>query len=306
MGIAWDFIEIIDNLMSTHIIDLQFLVDQAIAAYVIETTDGLLLVETGPHSTFQHLETGLQQLGYSSSDIRHVLLTHIHFDHAGAAWAFAESGAKVYVHPVGYKHMADPSRLYQSAKRIYGDQMESLWGEMKGIPNEQLIAVDHGQSLTFGNTQIQAWHTPGHASHHIAWQLGEAIFTGDVGGVCISGGPVVAPCPPPDIDIEAWKQSIELIRSLHPTTLYLTHFGPIHEVDRHLDNLWDMLQDWAAWIKSRMDAGMNAEQITPLFQAYTDDQLRAKKVDEEGLRRYAAANPAWMSVAGLIRYWERK
>lgn len=290
-----------------HTLDLQFQVPNSIAVYVIETSEGPVLVETGPHSRFAHLESELQKIGFQVSDIKHVLLTHIHFDHAGAAWAFAEQGATIYVHPRGWKHLHDPERLYGSAKRIYGDMMEPLWGIMKGIPEELLISVEDETVIQVGNTSFKAWHTPGHASHHIAWQMGEVVFTGDVGGCRIPNGPVVPPCPPPDINIEAWMNSIRVLRALNPKRLYLTHFGAEDEPTQHLDNLEFILNDWAQWMKPHWETGSDAQDITPKFLAYTNEQLKVAGVtDEIELKKYEAANPPYMSVAGLMRYWQKK
>ena len=289
-----------------HTIDLQFHVDQSIAAFVLESQDGLILIECGPHSVFPALESGLAGLGYRISDVRHLLLTHIHFDHAGAAWALAEAGATVYVHPAGYKHLLDPSRLYGSAKRIYGDMMEVLWGDMKGIPEAQLVAVEHGSTLNLGGQQLVAWHTPGHAVHHIAWQWDKAVFTGDVAGVRVGDGPVVPPCPPPDIDIELWNDSLDLLLGLEPKVLHLTHFGAVTNVTDHVAALRLMLRDWADWIKPHVDAQRDPGEVTPSFQAYAAGQLRAAGLDDHGIARYEAANPAWMSVAGLFRYWGKR
>ena len=289
------------------IIDLHFLdFEETIAAYVVETSEGPVLIETGPFSTYPNLDRGLSYLGYRASDIEHVLLTHIHFDHAGAAWALAEAGATIYVHPAGHKHLLDPSRLYDSARRIYGDQMEVLWGEMQPIPEDQLLAVPDLAEITIGDTTFIAHHTPGHAVHHIAWQFEDVCFTGDVAGVSIAGGPVSPPCPPPDIDIEAWLASIARLRKLGLATLYLTHYGPIYNVDAHLDELEAMLSDWAAWMQKPWEAGRSAGEIVPAFQAYAAQQLRDKGLDEYAINQYEAANPAWMSVAGLMRYWKKR
>lgn len=289
-----------------HTLDLQFLTDHAIASFVIESTDGLIIVESGPHSVFPRLESELQRLGFQVSDVKHVLLTHIHFDHAGAAWALAEQGATVYVHPRGYKHLIDPSRLYGSAQRIYGDMMEQLWGQMHGIPEEKLISVEHEDEFQLGEHLFKAWHTPGHASHHIAWQWGNQIFAGDVAGAKIEGGPVSPPCPPPDIDLELWNQSIDLLLSLQPTTLHLTHFGAVTDVESHLEALRTTLNDWANWIKPHWAEGRDMNLVTPEFQAYAASQLEAAGLDERAIARYEAANPAWMSVAGLYRYWGKR
>ncbi|MDP5169496.1 MAG: MBL fold metallo-hydrolase [Bacteroidia bacterium] len=289
-----------------HTIDLHFHLDHAIAAFVVETHDGLVLIESGPHSVFPYLEKGLADLGFSIADVKHLLLTHIHFDHAGAAWALAQAGAQVYVHPRGYKHLLDPSRLYGSAKRIYGDFMESLWGDMQPIAEQQLTSVEHGSSFTFGGKTFTAWHTPGHASHHIAWQWGDQVFAGDVAGVSIDGGPVVPPCPPPDIDIEAWNDSLDLLVNLKPSVLHLTHFGAITEVETHISQLRQMLTGWSQWIFPHWEAGRDMNIVTPEFQTYASDQLRDAGLGAAAIDRYQAANPAWMSVAGLYRYWTKK
>ncbi|MEM6830383.1 MAG: MBL fold metallo-hydrolase, partial [Bacteroidota bacterium] len=180
-----------------HILDLQFQgYEHAIASFLIESEEGPILIETGPYSTFSHLEKGLAKYGYSASDVKHVLLSHIHFDHAGAAWAFARAGAKIHLHPFGLHHMHDPTKLVASASMIYGDKMDVLWGKMEGIASENLVAMEHEQRLSIGGEDFIPLHTPGHAKHHIAWQWGEAIFTGDLAGVKIDNGPVVPPCPP--------------------------------------------------------------------------------------------------------------
>lgn len=290
-----------------HILDLEFQgIDHAIASFLIETSAGPVLIESGPYSTFPAMESALRQHGYKTSDIQHVLLTHIHFDHAGAAWAFAKSGAKIYLHPFGASHMEDPTRLYESASRIYGDQMGPLWGAMEKIPGDQLITLGHSEQLTIGDQTFTALHTPGHAQHHIAWELGEVIFTGDVAGVKIGAGPVVPPCPPPDINLEDWNQSLDILLERKAKTLYLTHYGQITQIDSHIQELRAMLTDWANWIKPKWESGMAADEMTPLFSKYTADQLSGLGVSAHGVKQYEAANPSWMSVAGLIRYWKKK
>ena len=143
-------------------LDLHFLdIDHAIAAFLVETSDGPVLIETGPHSTFEVLTTALQKHGYTPEDIKHVMLTHIHFDHAGAAWAFAKTGAKIYVHPFGAPHLAEPSKLYNSAKQIYGDEMERLWGTMKNIDPSLLISPEDNEVITIGKTHFKALYTLG-------------------------------------------------------------------------------------------------------------------------------------------------
>lgn len=295
------------SLPRIHVLDLEFLdATSAIAAFLIESTNGLILVETGPETTFKHLEKAVAAAGFDIKDIRHVLLTHIHFDHAGAAWKFAKNGAKIYVHPIGLPHLENPERLWNSAARIYGDDMERLWGKMEAIPANQLIAADDGDILKIGDLEFKVHYTPGHAVHHNAYQLGDILFTGDVAGVKIHGGPVVPPCPPPDIDLKSWKDSIGKIRKINPKKLYLTHYGPVTEISKHLSDLEFMLDDWADWMKPYFENETPAEEITPVFMEYTKNQLSEKGVDEKDLQRYEFANPSWMSVSGLLRYWKLK
>lgn len=289
-----------------HTLDLHFKqLTHAIGSYLIPSNDGLILVESGPYSTYENLEKEIEKNGFDISDVKHVLLTHIHFDHAGAAWAFAKQGATIYLHPFGEKHMHDPSKLVASATMIYGDQMDILWGKMEGIPKENLQTVAHEEVIEIGEHSFKSIHTPGHAKHHIAWKLENAIFTGDVAGVKIESGPVVPPCPPPDINLEDWGESIEKILAENPENLILTHFGQVDNPKEHLNELRVILHDWANWIKDKWQAGLSNEEITPLFMEYTAQQLREKGVSEEGIKQYEAANPAWMSVAGLVRYWTK-
>ena len=290
-----------------HILDLQFLgLSQAIAAFLVETSDGPVLVETGPHSVSEHLEKEVARCGFKMTDIKHVFITHIHFDHAGGAWALAQQGATIYLHPFGKRHLGEPSKLYASAKRIYQDKMEMLWGKMEAIADENLQTVEHGESITIGDTTFIAHHTPGHAVHHIAWQVGENIFTGDVAGVKIAKGIVVPPCPPPDINIEDWIASINLLRQLDIKALYLTHFNKITNVNEHLDNLEKMLWDWANWMKPHFEEGTDQAEIVPKFMDYTKKQLLKHGLNEMEIEQYEAANPSWMSVAGLMRYWKKR
>ena len=290
-----------------YILDLNFAgLPDSIASFLLETSEGPIIFETGPHATLPYLERGLKEHGWRLKDLKHVFLTHIHLDHAGAAWALAEKGAQIYLHPRGAKHMMDPSRLYTSAKRIYQDQMDALWGSLNPIPEEKLTAVEHASVIKIGKTEIQAWHTPGHAVHHIAWQIGDQLITGDVAGVKIKGGLVEAPCPPPDIDLEAWFSSLDLIEQLDVSALLLTHFGEVRDVKNHLAHLRELLQSWSEWIRPYAEKGSDWHSISPAFEAFVEKQRIQKGISEEVLKKYNNANPLWMSVAGLMRYWSKK
>lgn len=319
--------------MKIHVLDLGFLqLEHAIAAFLLEGPDGIALIETGPHSTFPQLEKAVGDKGFHLKNIQHAFLSHIHFDHAGAAWALAEQGAKIYVHPKGLPHLASPERLYNSARQIYGDQMDTLWGAMRPIPETQLYAPGHGEVIGAAGLHFTAWYTPGHAVHHIAWEVtttppqappaGErkgverinaassfpagVLFTGDVAGVKIDEGPVMPPCPPPDINIEDWINSLQILRERPSETLYLTHFGRVDHKQAHLDALEQRLLDWAAWMRPHAEAAEPPQELIPLFQHYVAGQLEAAGIGPAGQSRYEAANPAFMSVAGLMRYWKKK
>ena len=293
--------------MNVHILDLEFLDESSsIASFLIESNYGLILIESGPETTFPHLQKAIAEKGFDWKEVRHVFLTHIHFDHAGAAWKFAQNGSKIYVHPLGLPHLQNPEKLWNSAKMIYGDDMERLWGNMEPVEESLLVAADDQDVLNIGGLEIKVHYTPGHAVHHNAYQIGKIIFTGDVAGVKINNGPVVPPCPPPDINVELWLKSIEKLKNLNPEKLYLTHFGIVENPVPHLSELELILDDWASWMKQHFDAGTAVEEITPQFMEYTKNQLKAAGVSEEDLTRYEYANPSWMSVAGLLRYWKLK
>ncbi|MBK8966020.1 MAG: MBL fold metallo-hydrolase [Lewinellaceae bacterium] len=301
--------------MKIHTLDLGFKnLDHTIAAFVLEGPSGLVLVETGPYSTFPNLEKALEAKGWSPASISHVFVSHIHFDHAGAAWAMARRGARIYVHPRGLPHLASPERLYNSARMIYGDAMDTLWGAMESIPESQLFAPAHGETIDAGGLQFTAWFTPGHAVHHIAWEAAlpgspadtHVLFTGDVAGVRIDAQRVVPPCPPPDINIEDWLASIQLLRELPVPTLYLTHFGKITNKAEHLNDLANRLVAWANWMKPYAENQIPTEEIVPAFENFVRKELESAGISGVELERYEAANPAYMSVAGLLRYWNKK
>jgi glyoxylase-like metal-dependent hydrolase (beta-lactamase superfamily II) len=290
-----------------HILDLGFLnLKETIAAFLVETSVGIVLIETGPHSVHDNLAKAVEKCGFKLSDIQHVFITHIHFDHAGGAWALANHGATIYLHPFGKRHLGEPSKLYASAKRIYQDKMETLWGKMEAIEESKLRTVEQGETIQIGDKTFTAHHTPGHAVHHIAWQVDDVLFTGDVAGVKIGNGMVVPPCPPPDINIEDWISSISLIRNLDISAMYLTHFNKITNISEHLDALEFILTDWSNWIKPYYENETAQSEIVPKFMAYTKQQLLDFGLSEDDVEQYEAANPSWMSVAGLMRYWKKK
>ena len=296
------------NNYKIHTIDLHFLgLPHTIAAFLIDTESGPILIETGPHSTIKNLESGITKLGFRLADIQHVFITHIHLDHAGAAWFFAKQGANIYLHPFGYRHMHDPAKLLASAKMIYKEKMDSLWGTLEPIAEDRLTVIQDNEEVKLGNITITAHHTPGHAKHHIAWQLQNNVFTGDVAGISIHQGPIVPPCPPPDIHLEDWETSIKKLANLKEVdTYYLTHFGKVTKVASHMATLSDVLHMYANFLLPYYQSGKTIEETLPAFKTFVKNHLISEGLDPVYSNAYEAANPADMSVTGLMRYWHKK
>jgi len=287
-------------------LDLHFKTAGTVAAFLVRTAEGPVLVETGPESLYGNLEAAVRAQGFVMEDIQHVFVTHIHLDHAGSAWRLARHGAKVYVHPRGAAHLSEPSKLMDSARRIYKDDMDRLWGRMEAIPGDQVVALEDGQTVRVGSELIQALHTPGHANHHITYRLGDGLFTGDVGGIRIGDGPTIPPLPPPDIDLEAWAGSLERMRAANAHHIYATHFGIKHDAAAHFDSLEENLLRIAGWVRERMVTGATEEAMVPPFQAFMHNLLAGYDLTERAIEEYEIADPAFMSVYGLARYWRKK
>ncbi|SEJ68070.1 Glyoxylase, beta-lactamase superfamily II [Deinococcus reticulitermitis] len=291
-----------------HTLDLHFQGESGvIAACVFDTGDGLAVVDTGPTTTLAHLETGLRGLGASLSDVRHLLLTHIHFDHAGAAGTLLERvpRAVAYVHEKGAGHLARPEKLVASATQIYGGEMDRLWGEMKPIDPERLKVLEGGEHWKIGQEEIRAFYTPGHAVHHLAYHVGDDLFLGDVGGIRLDARQTPRPpTPPPDINLEVWRESVAVLRALDARTLHLAHFGAHPNEAAHWEGLLEKMDLEADWVRAGMERGEGFEGIA---EEFTERQLAEIEAEVPGLRaRYESACPPWMSVQGLMRYWARR
>ncbi|ASN80919.1 MBL fold metallo-hydrolase [Deinococcus ficus] len=291
-----------------HLIDLHFQdTPGVIASYAFDTGDGLALVDTGPTSTLEALEAGLRDLGAGLRDVRHLLLTHIHFDHAGAAGTVLARvpAARAYVHERGAPHLSRPDRLVASATQIYGDQMDRLWGELQRIDPDRLTVLEGERTLKLGSTEVRALYTPGHAVHHVAYAAGDELFLGDVGGVRLAPTQTPrAPTPPPDIDLEAWRDSVERLRRLDARTLHLAHFGSYPNDPAHWEGLLTTMADDAEFVQAGREKGQDASRITAEFTERLLAQLEGEGADLPA--RFEFACPPWMSVQGLMRYWTRR
>lgn len=271
-------------------------------------TGSLALIDSGPDCCFDAVVAGIRARGLRPEAITHLLVTHIHLDHSGGAWHWAEEfGATVCVHPRGAAHLADPTRLIASATTIFGGEMERLWGEIRPVSPDKIRIVKDGEMIAAGGTTFRVVETPGHAPHHHAYWLAREreLFAGDVAGCAIGGGPLLPPCPPPDINVELWRSSLETIRLLEPTRIWLTHFGSVDAPRLKLEQLEQRLLEWAEWVRAEMCTGRTVSAIEPRFTAKVAEELRRAGANDELIAAYEQADPSAMSVGGLARYWKK-
>ena len=279
---------------------------QAIAAYLIPHSSGVVLIECGPGSTLPGLQTALAEHGYSVADVTHVLLSHIHLDHAGAAGWLARQGAEVYVHPVGAPHMLNPEKLLASAARIYGDRMDELWGEFLSVPDDRLTVAEDAQEIVIGNLHFLPIDTPGHAYHHYAYLFEDICFSGDIGGVRIPGFLYMRiPMPPPELHLERWRESVKRLRREKFNRIAPTHFGIFDDPDWQLNELEKNLDAVSRWLEDVMPAAPPIEELRQLFSDWMDEQARKSGLSETVTKVYEVANPVGMSADGLQRYWKK-
>jgi glyoxylase-like metal-dependent hydrolase (beta-lactamase superfamily II) len=290
-----------------HILDTQHLDRPGIiAATALETSDGIALFDTGADSTFENISTAMGAAGFSPNDVRHVFLSHIHLDHAGAAWRFADAGAIVHVHPRGARHLLDPLRLMESAARIFGTEMQRLWGEMRPIADDKVRVTDDDALIRVGQFEIRSLATPGHASHHNIYSWDDNMFGGDVAGVRLDEGPPIPPFVPPELQVESWLESIRQMRALAPTRLYLPHFGLVHgDLAAHFEALAERVQRWAHWFRDRLRLGQDEAELIPEFARYEANDIIDSGAARERVSDYELADPSFMAVAASVRYWQK-
>lgn len=280
-----------------------------IASFLAPTDGGFVLFDPGPASVIDSVERKVGDAGYELSDLHAVFATHVHLDHAGAAGVLARrTGCRVYCHPLGAAHLQDPAaKLLPSAERLYGDMMEPLWGTTAGVPDDRLRTVDDGEPVAIDGIEVVGWHTPGHAVHHVAWQIGDAVATGDVAGVRFPGAThVLPPMPPPDIDVELWRNSLTTLRRLAPRRLLLTHFGAFDDTVRHLDELEERLLRWTEVARRVVSNGGNTEALGVELERIDDEEMEHSSVPPDAVTRYRRLCPMKENSAGLFRYCSRK
>lgn len=279
---------------------------RAIASYLIKHKHGAVLVECGPGSTRKAMEKALGDNGLTIRDVSHVLLTHIHLDHAGASGWLSQNGATVCVHPAGAPHLVHPEKLLASAARIYGAQMESLWGEFLPVPEEKIKPLQHEEEIEIGGLRFVALHTPGHAEHHICYLFEDLCFSGDVGGVRIPGYPYLrVPMPPPELHFEKWYNTISMLRTTNFKRIAPTHFGIYDDPDWHLSQVEAELRSTEQWLESVMPSDPPIEVLRERFIAWVESEAALLRLDEQVAKDYDLANPLGMSADGLLRYWRK-
>jgi glyoxylase-like metal-dependent hydrolase (beta-lactamase superfamily II) len=296
--------------VSQDYIDLQFRGSpRVIATAVLSGPDGVTLIDPGPTSCLPALEAGLRDRGLSLRDVTTLLLTHIHLDHAGATGTILERvpGIRVYVHEVGAPHMVNPVKLLASATRLWGDQMDALWGAFLPVPKSQVTALAGGERLQLSGRSLHVAYTPGHATHHVSFldeQSGMA-YVGDTAGIRVAGDYMLAPTPAPDIDIEAWQQSLDRIDAWQPVSLFLTHFGPVSPARAHVARYRPVLVAQAETVRELLHSGRTEEERIRVFA----DQLRKearRQLPEREARATELAAPFEQLWYGLARYWNKK
>jgi glyoxylase-like metal-dependent hydrolase (beta-lactamase superfamily II) len=292
-------------------VDLNFLgKPEIIATAVLRGPGGVALIDPGPSTTLESLRGSLKQKGIAFADVGQLLLTHIHLDHAGATGTILRENPAidVFVHERGAPHMVDPARLLASATRLYGEaDMERLWGAFLPVPSANVRVLVGGETISAGGRQLEVAYTPGHASHHVSYfdPSSRVAFVGDTAGIRRQSPYVMPPTPPPDIDLELWRESEAKILAWDPDTLFLTHFGPFHGARLQFQQLRENIEQWNRIVRRLIaDGGVSEAQRQDTF---VDEALRGlrRAVGESEAEQYGRAGRLDYSWQGLARYWRK-
>ena len=284
---------------------------QVTSAYLL-TGDEPALDETGPSTSAGPVTDALLSLGIDAHDLAHIVVTHIHLDHAGGAGTIATRfpRATIWVHDRGAAHLADPARLVASAAQVYGeDRLRELFGPVEPVPSDRIRAVDEGDRIPIGSRHLDVLYTPGHASHHVALADGDtgAVFVGDALGIHLPDARVLRPAtPPPDIDVERGVDSIDRIRRRARSSLLLSHFGPSPDVEDLCRLAAERLRGWARIVREAMDESDDLDRITQVLEQRTEGEIDDARARGADLERYEILSSVRMNAMGLIRYWRKR
>lgn len=282
---------------------------RSIAACLIQSNGQAALVDPGPASTLETLRAALLARGLSVAHLSAILLTHIHMDHAGATGALLRENPRlpVYVHEKGAPHMADPSKLAASAKRLYGDHLQRLFGDFLPVPAENLRPLAGGETIEIGARKLTVLYTPGHASHHVTYfdSSDGLACVGDTAGIRIEGHSYLLPAtPPPDIDLELWNASLDRILERRPARLFLSHFGFVSDPAEHIARYREALHGWGAIIGILLRA-YGEEGAQRAFVEQMSDEIR-RSLSPADAEHYLFNGGLELSWMGLARYWRKQ
>ncbi len=283
---------------------------KSIASLLIESGGELALVDPGPQSTIETLRSTLRRHGYDFRSLNSILLTHIHLDHAGATGTIVRENPnlKVHVHEFGAPHMIDPSRLLLSAGRLYGDDLQPLYGECLPVPDRNLVSLDGGETIHLGEAELQVAYTPGHASHHVTYRepLSGTAFVGDTAGIRVQGDSFLLPAtPPPDIDMELWNASLDKIASWNPQRLFLTHFGFIEKPAEHIAVYKKRLEEWSALTRDLLASDTDTAEMEKRFVDSVAAEVK-RQLPESDAEHYIFNGGLRLSWLGLMRCERKK
>jgi glyoxylase-like metal-dependent hydrolase (beta-lactamase superfamily II) len=290
-----------------HTIDLLHLgLPGRIAAYLVVGPDGPILIETGPSSCREALVSGLAGHGIAPSDVRNVFVTHIHLDHSGGAGWWARQGSTVYVHEIGAPHLIDPEKLVASATRLYGERMDELWGEILPAPAANVRVVTDGEVVMAGGLEVEALNTPGHASHHHVYRIGDVAFAGDLAAIVVEGTAIFElPTVPPEFTPERWQESIDRVLGLDLEAVYPTHFGRVDTVEPHLSAVRHLLGEASETVRALLEDGATRGEIEQGYESWDRQRLFAAGASEDEINGIFDFNPLSVSLAGILRYWKK-
>jgi len=276
-------------------------------SFLLQTREGPVLIEAGPQACVPALERGLKARGVEPASIRHCFVTHIHLDHAGAAGAIAALGATVHVHPFGAPHLVDPSKLIASSRRVHGESYERWYGDPIPIPHERVHAVSNGEGVIVGELRFQAIETPGHARHHHAWCVRREgseslLFTGDAAATFVPGSRFIGiPTPPPEYDLDAWRQSIGRIREVGASRLVLTHGGAVDDPESHLRDMRTRLEEEDAWLRRELAESDDDDAVLSRYRPWLHAKANAAGVPPESREVFIGDLWMGMNIMGVRR-----
>jgi glyoxylase-like metal-dependent hydrolase (beta-lactamase superfamily II) len=280
------------------------------SAYLV-TADQPALVETGPTTSLEPVAAALEGLGLGSDDLAHIVVTHVHLDHAGGVGAYARRfpRAALWVHERGASHVVDPTRLVASATRVFGQEhMDRVFGPMDPVPADRVRGVGDGQVIDLGDRRLEIVHAPGHAKHHMFVVDGQtgALWSGDGLGLYLPDAGVLRPgTPPPDFDLEQAVASVEAARRRSPPAILFSHFGPVRDVEAMCDLAIERMRAWASIVREAMRQTEDVEELAARLRERTASELEALEGREIAEERYDALTTYEVSAAGLLRYFQK-